>query len=277
MSQIEKLYSNFQKAKTLSHYELDNTDHILTKQEDGRLGYLSAGIFTTTGSNLFIGDQTINGDLNVNGNINVSTLVSASVIYKSGSTIFGNSSDDTHQMTGSVSVTGSLNVNGQPVVLGPLGWARYDDTQYTTSSVFTLTPASGEQILPNNGGNTIETHLHSTISFYNTGSQIVQVENTGDTYMCTVVFDAKTANANAAYLRIQLDSNGETPYERVGKDLFFGKGNDVWHEYHEVFQWYADDDFVENGNVWRVQSFGANVGIANVIFFIQRTQNHKVI
>lgn len=277
MSQIEKLYSNFQKAKTLSHYELDNTDHILTKQEDGRLGYLSAGIFATTGSNLFIGDQTINGDLNVNGNINVSTLVSASIIYESGSTIFGNSSDDTHQMTGSVSVTGSLNVNGQPVVLGPLGWARYDDTQYTTSSVFTLTPASGEQILPNNGGNTIETHLHSTISFYNTGSQIVQVENTGDTYMCTVVFDAKTANANAAYLRVQLDNTVGTPYERVGKDLFFGKGNDVWHEYHEVFQWYADDDFIENGNVWRVQAFGAKVSIANVIFFIQRTQNHKVI
>lgn len=168
-------------------------------------------------------------------------------------------------------VTGSI-----PPGLGGsgLGWARYDDTQYTTSSVFTLTPASGEQILPNNGGNTIETHLHSEISFYNTDSRIIQVENPGDVYMCTIVFDAKTANANAAFMRIQLDSNGETPYERVGKDLFFGKGNDVWHEFHEVFQWYADDDFVENGNVWRVQSFGADVSIANVIFFIQRTQNH---
>ena len=108
MSQIEKLYSNFQKAKTLSHYELDNTDHILTKQEDGRLGYLSAGIFATTGSNLFIGDQTINGDLNVNGNINVSTLVSASIIYESGSTIFGNTSDDYHQFTGSIYMSGSI-------------------------------------------------------------------------------------------------------------------------------------------------------------------------
>lgn len=111
MSQIEKLYSNFQKAKTLSHYELDNTDHILTKQEDGRLGYLSAGIFATTGSNLFIGDQTINGDLNVNGNINASTLISSSIIYESGSTIFGNSADDTHIFTGSVSVSGSFTSN----------------------------------------------------------------------------------------------------------------------------------------------------------------------
>lgn len=155
-----------------------------------------------------------------------------------------------------------------------LGWARYDDTQYTTSSAFSLTTGAGEQILPNNGGNTIETHLHSNVSFYNTGSQTIQVENVNDVYMCTVVFDAKTANANAAHLRIQLDSNGTTPYERVGKDLFFGKGNDVWHEFHEVFQWYADTDFAQNGNVWRVQAFGANVNIANVIFFIQRTQNH---
>ena len=280
---IEQRYTAFEKAKNYTkQYELDKIDSIVTKQEDDMLGYISAGQFATTGSNIFtdgqiiLGNQTIIGDLNVNGNINVSTLVSASVIYESGSTIFGNSSDDTHQMTGSVSVTGSLNVNGQPVVLGPLGWARYDDTQYTTSSVFTLTPASGEQILPNNGGNTIETHLHSTVSFYNTGSQTIQVENSGDVYMCTVVFDAKTSNANAAYLRLQLDSNGSTPYERVGKDLFFGKGNDVWHEYHEVFQWYADDDFVENGNVWRVQSFGANVNIANIIYFIQRTQNHLI-
>jgi hypothetical protein len=155
-----------------------------------------------------------------------------------------------------------------------LGWARYDDTQYTTSSVFSLTTAAGEQILPNNGGNTMETHLHSSVSFYDSGSQKIQVENVGDTYMCTVVFDAKTANANAAHLRIQLDNTVGTPYERVGKDLFFGKGNDVWHEYHEVFQWYGDEDFVTNGNRWRVQAFGATVSIANIIFFIQRTQNH---
>ncbi len=156
-----------------------------------------------------------------------------------------------------------------------LGWARYDDTQYTTSSAFTLTTGAGEQTLPNNAGNKIETHLHSSVSFYDSGSQKIQVENSGDVYLCTVVFDAKTPNANACHLRLQLDSTGTTPYERVGKDLFFGKGNDVWHQFHEVFQWYADEDFVTNGNRWKVQAFGANVIFANTIFFIQRTQNHS--
>jgi len=155
-----------------------------------------------------------------------------------------------------------------------LGWARYDDTQYTTSSVFTLTTAAGEQTLPNNGGNTIETNLHSTISFYNSSSGKIQVENNADVYMCTIVFKAKTANANGTSMRVQLDSTTETPYERVGKDLFFGKGNDVWHEFHEVFQYYADSDFVTNGNRWNIQAFGNTISIADVIFFIQRTQNH---
>lgn len=155
-----------------------------------------------------------------------------------------------------------------------LGWARYDDTQYTTSSVFSLTTLAGKQPLPNNGGNTIETNLHSTISFYNSGSGKIQVENNADVYVCTVVFKAKTANANGTSMRVQLDNTTGTPYERVGKDLFFGKGNDVWHEFHEVFQYYADSDFVTNGNRWDIQAFGNTISIADVIFFIQRTQNH---
>jgi hypothetical protein len=168
----------------------------------------------------------------------------------------------------------SVSVNGQPVVVGPLGWARYDDTQYTTSSVFSLTVAAGEQPLPNNGGYRVETHLDS-IPFYNSGSNTIRVENVGDVYMCTVTFRAKSANAAAAYMRLQLDSTTGTPYERVGKDLNFVRGNDVWHEFHEVFQYYADADFVANGNRWNIQAYEATIDIANVIFFIQRTQNHK--
>jgi hypothetical protein len=160
---------------------------------------------------------------------------------------------------------------------GLLGWARYDDTQYTTSSAFTASVVAGEQTLPNNAGNKIETHLHSTISFYNEATQKIQVENDADVYMCTITFKAKTPNANGTHIRVQLDSTGLTPYERVGKDLFFGKGNDVWHEFHEVFQYYADSDFLTNGNRWKVQPIGDIVYIADIIIFIQRTQNHRTL
>jgi hypothetical protein len=170
----------------------------------------------------------------------------------------------------------TLSSSAHPVVIGQLSWARYDDTQYTTSSFLSVTVAGGEVTIPNNGGYSVTTHLHSDIQFYNTGSQLIQVENEGDVYSMTVTFRAKTSNANAAWMRIQLDSVGLTPYNRVGKDLFFGKGNNVWHDFHEVFQFYADSDFVANGNRWKIQAFEATIDISNVIYFIQRTQNHLI-
>ena len=68
----------------------------------------------TTGSNTFTGDQTINGNILITGSITAQQyIVSSSVYYvtqsfSSGSTIFGNSLDDTHQFTGSLYVTGSI-------------------------------------------------------------------------------------------------------------------------------------------------------------------------
>jgi hypothetical protein len=82
-----------------------------------------------TGSvNIFTANQTINANLSVNGTSTVSgnasvggnlvvngkltaqeiftEITSASVIFESGSTIFGNTADDTHQFTGIVSING---------------------------------------------------------------------------------------------------------------------------------------------------------------------------
>jgi hypothetical protein len=82
-----------------------------------------------TGSvNIFTANQTINANLSVNGNTTISSnatvggnlvvngkltaqevhteITSASIIFESGSTIFGNSGDDTHQFTGVVSING---------------------------------------------------------------------------------------------------------------------------------------------------------------------------
>jgi hypothetical protein len=82
-----------------------------------------------TGSvNVFTANQTINANLSVNGNTTISSnatvggnlvvngkltaqevhteITSASIIFESGSTIFGNSGDDTHQFTGVVSING---------------------------------------------------------------------------------------------------------------------------------------------------------------------------
>ena len=59
--------------------------------------------------------QTIDGDLTVGGILTAqefhTEFVSASIVYQSGSTQFGNSSDDTHVFTGSLGITGNLSVN----------------------------------------------------------------------------------------------------------------------------------------------------------------------
>jgi hypothetical protein len=68
----------------------------------------------TTGSNTFSGNQTINGSLIVTGSLTAQQfIVSSSVTYltesfASGSHKFGDSSDDTHQFTGSVYISGSV-------------------------------------------------------------------------------------------------------------------------------------------------------------------------
>lgn len=168
-------------------------------------------------------------------------------------------------------ITGSI-----PPGLGAtgLGWARYDDTAHVGSGSAFIVSASQTQVLPNNAGTIYDEHMHSTIAFYDSGSSKIQVENANDVYVATVTFKARTANANQTYFSVKLSSTGTTPYDRVRKDLYFPKGNDVEHYYHEVFQWYADADFVTNGNQFNISAFTNDVEVYDIIYFIQRTQNH---
>lgn len=94
------------------------------KQISGDLkssGNLTGSLFlsgsqTITGSLNLFGDQNVSGDVVVGGTITAqefkTELISASVLFESGSSLFGNSFDDTHIFTGSVDITGSLNLIG---------------------------------------------------------------------------------------------------------------------------------------------------------------------
>jgi collagen type VII alpha len=73
---------------------------------------VTLGTVFNSGFPTTLGDTTINGDLDVNGNLRVSTIVSSSILYDSGSTIFGNTLDDTHNFIGDVFISGSLFISG---------------------------------------------------------------------------------------------------------------------------------------------------------------------
>lgn len=164
----------------------------------------------------------------------------------------------------SISFTGSKSV-GQ-------GWARYDDNVYTQLAPLILNDGVSAT-LPNNASTTIDTYLNSSIQFYNPVTQKIQVETEGDVYIQTIVFKSSASNANQTHLHVSLESTGGTPYERVLAEINYPKGNGVAHDEHLVFQFYADADFVANGNRWvlRADTGGGTVAIWDIIYFIQRT------
>ena len=154
-----------------------------------------------------------------------------------------------------------------------MGWARYDDTQYTTSSFLTVVDGATAIAIPNNAGNIINTYINSAIPFYDGSTKKIQVENAGDAYSVIVTFKAKAPNANQTHIDISLASTGATPYDRVYKSLGFVKGNNQWEIFYESFHFYSDADFVTNGNQFKILASGGNVDIASAIYFIQRNFN----
>jgi hypothetical protein len=179
MAYPESQYNNFQKAKTLSNYGLDNTDHILTKQEDGKMGYLSAGIFATTGSNVFTDDQTINGNLTINGDINANQFLvtTSSITHYTASTNFGLDNEDTHTFTGSVRITGSLNTIGTTTMTGSL-LVSGSTTQIGNNTLLGNTTLSGSVsvsgALDIHGSTNFHNHtIIMTGSMYTSGSQTI--------------------------------------------------------------------------------------------------------
>ena len=71
------------------------------------------GSLVTTGNLTVAGNATINGTLTANEFHTVMT--SASILFESGSTKFGNSTDDKHEFTGSAQTTGSFKLNGYQI------------------------------------------------------------------------------------------------------------------------------------------------------------------
>ena len=106
------------------------------------------------------GSADIQNDLIVRGILTAKqidlTVVSSSVLYQSGSTKFGDSQDDTHQITGSVNITGSISLNGSPV-----GTGKLDETVFNTFSASVNSTTSSQ----NGRLTSIETATSSLNSF----------------------------------------------------------------------------------------------------------------
>lgn len=116
--------------------------------------------FQLSGSAALTGSLTVLGAINAT-QFNIS-VISSSILFESGSSKFGNTSDDTHQFTGSVSVTGSLYVNGSEVGIAA-GPNTYD---------FNLDPDAAGTV------NYIVDSTENTYALAQTGSFDVKIGNT---------------------------------------------------------------------------------------------------
>lgn len=151
------------------------------------------------------------------------------------------------------------------------GWGRYDDTQWTSSNKLALLDGVSV-VLNNNAGNVVRSS--DDVDYYNGTTYKVLADAENELYMATVVFKFSSPNANQTFIRLQLEGGNGTPYERLGADIAFPKGNDVEHEFHMVFQYYADDEFVNNGSQWKITANGGSALVWDIIFFISKLQNN---
>jgi hypothetical protein len=158
---------------------------------------LKTASFATTGSNTFIGTQTISGSVLQSGSftttgtiiaqtINVQTVTS-SIVYSSGSNIFGNLLGDSQRFTGSVLVTGSLTIStggnasaptifGSTIACSPIGcFATSCATSFIGGTVCVGTVCSNNAFYPgfSIGGNPVSAGTGATqVRFSNSGGDL---------------------------------------------------------------------------------------------------------
>lgn len=147
------------------------------------------------------------------------------------------------------------------------GWNRYDDQQYTSISKLVVMDGVTDT-LPNDGNKFSD--MYGTESFYSPDTSTILAINENDTYIITVTFKASASNTSNGHLDISM--SGPAGYNRIAQTITFPKGNNIEHNIHLVYQYYADADFVTNGAHFEVRPDGTDVSIWDIIYFIQRVQ-----
>ena len=141
------------------------------------------GSITISDSLTITNNLTVNGNTTVDGTLTVRELhtefVSASIIYESGSTQFGDTSDDTHQFSGSVLISGSFSINNDSVT------EISDDTTLSDNSDTALVTENAVKSYVNT--NVIQANSYLRKQFFKTSNSI--------TVPSTASFSAVTASA----------------------------------------------------------------------------------
>ena len=144
------------------------------------------GSFTQTGNLIFSSNFTNNGNLTVDGTLTVekieSALTQSVTLFESGSTVFGDTLDDNHYITGSMLTTGSLTLNAYKIT------EISDDTTLADSSTTATVTENAIETYATLNTTTIQTYQRK--SFTHTGSFVS---------VSTASFSALSASAPSGY------------------------------------------------------------------------------
>lgn len=158
--------------------------------DNGNLILSNSGI---TGSFTHVGNQSITSGLTVSDNVTVRGILTAEKItseitqsvtlFESGSTQFGNSLDDSHSRTGSLSMSGST-----------LGLNNFDVTEISNDT--TLADSGGTSIVTEN---TVKTYLDEGAGVFQTYQRKSFAHTGSFVSVSTASFTATTASAPTGY------------------------------------------------------------------------------
>ena len=231
------------KGTPLSHDEMDANFSVLTGSIDAGDGLSGGGAISgsvefavnatvaRTGSNTFTGPQNIQSSLEVQGNINVggtvtaqefhTEFVSGSIIFVSGSTKFGDTSNDIHSFSGSLQVSGSGNhffTDGNVGIgtTSPLN-ALHVESSINQKALFTNTDfvngSAGTSLDINFGatsGNTY-TEIRSLINGRSAWSDFLLARGGGNVGIGTTTTDSLlhlSGSSNNAIITLENNGNG---------------------------------------------------------------------
>ena len=217
--------------------------------------------FPYTGSAAISGSLEVTGDVTIYGTASVNVLItnyeSSSIIYSSGSTKFGDSLDDTHIFTGSVSVTGSLDVdNTITAVTGSFSHLKGN------SPITVQDPVFFQQGLTNTGSAIISGSLEVTGDTNITGSGNLNISGK----LNTLGIRRGGQNNGGIWLTGDVDSNGSTGnYQiRIGDS----QNPSTSGNYNIYIGYGAGQDRTGQGNTvlgTNAGSYGYNTGIDNTL------------
>jgi len=156
-------------------------DSELVLKNDGMIGSL-----TQSGDFKIIGGLTIAGDFTAQGILTAESLTTertgSATFFKSGSTKFGDTLDDTHQRTGSLSISGSYSLNNYS--LNEIS----NDTTLSDSAATSIVTENAVKTYLDEGAGVFQTYQRK--SFAHTGSFVS---------VSTASFTATTASAPTGY------------------------------------------------------------------------------